>query len=347
MKGKLVGVAVALVTAAWVYTTFLQGTDFKAMLPEWAGGPGPVPPVEEAAREYVDAFDYRGSSGEDYRVQVERVVTAGYRDSPGGVEMEETADWLNEHGETWDYQVDLVDYRVDRQNEREAVGVVRYEAESKVDGRDFFRGLSEKEVRFVREGDGWAAAWGAESRTVEERGGGSADREESTQEATREIAETTSSGTGTGVTTTPPEASPGPSTAEQQRDEAGSVEEAVRSFNDAYDFEGTTEDAYVAQIEPYVTDDFWTSPRGAQNLASIEEIEAAGDTFVQDAELINWEPITVGIEEASGYATRSFESSVGEESGSYTLRHELRLKKEFGVWKVAWAGDDAEGQEGT
>lgn len=120
------------------------------------------------------------------------------------------------------------------------------------------------------------------------------------------------------------------------------VEETVRAFNDAYDFTGRRVDSYTAQIGPYVTEDYWSSPRGSQNLADIEEVEAAGVTFSQDAELVSWEPTQVGAGEARGYATRSFTTSVGGEESSYTIRHELRLTKQYGEWLVAYGGDPIE-----
>ncbi len=117
------------------------------------------------------------------------------------------------------------------------------------------------------------------------------------------------------------------------------VEEAVRAFNDAYDFEGRRVDSYTARIGPYATEDYWSSPRGAQNLADIEEIQAAGETFSQDAELVAWEPVEIGAEEARGYATRSFTTSIGGEESSYTIRHELRLTEQDGEWLVSYGGD--------
>ena len=121
------------------------------------------------------------------------------------------------------------------------------------------------------------------------------------------------------------------------------VEETVRAFNDAYDFTGRRVDSYTARIGPYVTEDYWSSPRGSQNLADIEEVEAAGQTFSQEAELVAWEPVDVGAEEARGYATRSFTSSIGGEESSYTIRHELRLTKQYGEWLVSYGGEPTEG----
>jgi hypothetical protein len=330
VKGKLVGLGVAVIALAWVYTTFLQGAELRGMLPAWAGGPERAETVEEAAGAYAEAFGYRGSDGGDFRARIDGAVTEGYYGSPAGREVEETARWLDEHEETWEQTVELVDFRITRPGEEEAQGLARYRTSDRIDGEDAGGGTAEQEIRFVREGGGWSAAWASDSRRVQE--------EQPTQTAEPTVSEPS------GGPETVPGASTGPTMGELRGEEEDArIEEAVRNFNDAYDFEGTSADAYTAQIEPYVTDDFWSSPRGSQNLASIEEIEASGETFVQDAELVAWEPTRVGVREASGYATRSFTSSVGDEPGSYTIRHELRLVEEDGEWKVAWAGDDLEG----
>lgn len=344
MKGKLVGLGVAVVALAWVYTTFLQGTELRGMLPAWAGGPERAETVEEAAAAYAEAFDYRGSDGGDFRARIDGAVAEGYYGSPAGGEVEETARWLDEHEETWEQTVELVDFRITRPGEEEAQGLARYRVSDRIDGEDAGAGTTEQEIRSVREGGGWSAAWASDSRRVQEEArspAGEPKEEQPTQTAEPTVSEPS------GGPATVPGASTQPTMGELRREEEDArIEEAARNFNDAYDFEGTSADAYVAQIEPYVTDDFWSSPRGSQNLANIEEIEATGETFVQDAELVAWEPIRVGVEEASGYATRSFTSSVGGEPGSYTIRHELRLVEEADGWRVDWAGDDVGGQEG-
>ncbi len=127
---------------------------------------------------------------------------------------------------------------------------------------------------------------------------------------------------------------------EEEKDvETRAVAAAVEDFSEAYNYSGSWGDEFKVQIEPHVTADFWSSPRGSQNAREI----AAIDSYVlQQSWLLAWEPIEVSAEGARGYATRGFhiESEAGTQD--YQIRHELRLVKELGYWEVAWAGEPIE-----
>ncbi|MDP9477821.1 MAG: hypothetical protein M3R38_19410 [Actinomycetota bacterium] len=127
---------------------------------------------------------------------------------------------------------------------------------------------------------------------------------------------------------------------EEEKDvETPAVAAAVEDFSEAYNYSGSWGDELKVQIEPHVTASFWSSPRGSQNARDF----AAIDSYVlQQTWLLAWEPVEVGPEGARGYATRGFhvESEAGTQD--YQIRHELRLVKELGYWKVAWAGEPTE-----
>ena len=129
---------------------------------------------------------------------------------------------------------------------------------------------------------------------------------------------------------------------EEEQEEAAAVEAAVENFSRSYNYSGSDGDQLLAQIAPHVNESFWASPRGSQNASDAAAIE----TYVlQQTELLAWEPVEVGSEEATGYVTRSFHTESTAGMQKYRLRHELRLVKESGTWKVSWAGEDV-GQEG-
>lgn len=139
----------------------------------------------------------------------------------------------------------------------------------------------------------------------------------------------------------PPSGSDGDAQEEKEREdtEAAAVAAAVEGFSEAYNYSGSWGDELRVQVRAHVTASFWKSPRGSQNAKEFAEI----DSYVlQQTRLLAWEPVEVGPEGARGYATRGFhvESEAGTQD--YEIRHELRLVKQLGYWKVAWAGEPIE-----
>ena len=114
---------------------------------------------------------------------------------------------------------------------------------------------------------------------------------------------------------------------------------AVEDFSEAYDYEGSSGDELMVQIDLHVTEGFWSSTRGAENAESAGMI----DSYVlQQTRLLAWEPVEVGAERATGYATRGFHVESEEGTQDYEIRHEVRLVKELGFWKVSYGGEPIE-----
>lgn len=118
--------------------------------------------------------------------------------------------------------------------------------------------------------------------------------------------------------------------------EAARVRNAVAAFSEAFNFSTSDGDAIVSRIDNHVTDGYWESPRGAGNLEVYGSLE---QNLTVEGRLVAWDVENVGDERANGYASRRFRTEYGGRVENYELRHELRLLKENGAWKVSWGGD--------
>ncbi|CAN5517180.1 hypothetical protein BH24ACT22_BH24ACT22_00220 [soil metagenome] len=134
----------------------------------------------------------------------------------------------------------------------------------------------------------------------------------------------TSGGTGTTTATGP---------------EAEAVEQAVTDFSNAYNYSSADVDEIMSQVEPHVTGEFWESGRGAGNK---ETWEALTEVLTVESELVAWELTEIGEEDATGFATRDVATESGGETDNYQIRHETRLVKTDGGWKVSWIGEPVE-----
>lgn len=171
VTGVVVIVALIAIAGAWLVTTFssgiasaAQGTQERVerlMMSD-------EEEIEQAVRNYVEAYNYEGYSGKEFRKKVERtVVPSEYYSSPVGESFRGITESLDEaDGVSLTRSTEFESWKLDEQTDDMAMGTIGYRVKDVVDGEGVDRSVITSEIQLTRTEEGWKVTW---EERVEER----------------------------------------------------------------------------------------------------------------------------------------------------------------------------------
>lgn len=164
ISGLVVIVALAAIAGAWLVTTFsssiasaAQDTQERVerlMMSD-------EEEIEQAVRNYVEAYNYEGYSGKEFRKKVERtVVPSEYYSSPVGESFRGITESLDEADDTsLTRSTEFESWNLGEQTDDTATGTIGYQLKDVVGGEEVSRFGITSEIRLTRTDEGWKVTW--------------------------------------------------------------------------------------------------------------------------------------------------------------------------------------------
>lgn len=158
--GVLVIVALIAIAGAWLVTTFWDSmasaagsTQERVALVFMSD----EEEIEQAARDYIEAFSYEGSNGSQWRQKMETtIVPKEYYETERGESYRELTQTVNEEDSTFRWSLEFEQWELEEKTGTQAIGAITYEGSHNWESEkpESFQS-SNVEMRLAKTDEGW------------------------------------------------------------------------------------------------------------------------------------------------------------------------------------------------